>query len=309
MLRRQDLADADSGRVLLDDESLPFVGREEADGGSPNDWRPKMLKKCLAIGTLGVVTAGAVAGTGAWSYVKTGVHSAKTSMRDSMPVEWEIKRARQMIDELEPEIQDNMLKVTREKVEVSRLADQIEDKADLLASSRGDIMRLRNDLESGAVEFVYRKKSYSEDQVKDELKRRFSQFVTHQATNDKLEKILSARTTNLHAATAKLDEMLSAKRELEVRIEELEARLTLVGVAEASSHIAVDDSLLSNTRQLLDDISTRIEVKEQLVASAGSFQGSIQLDDENSPELLEEIAEYFGEGDAEVKTLLSSHEL
>lgn len=268
-----------------------------------------MLKKCLAIGTLGLVGVGAVAGTGAWSYVKTGVRSAQSSVRDSMPVDWEIKRARQMIDELEPEIQDNMLKVTRERVEVKNLAAQIEDKEKLLAESRSDIMRLRNDLESGAVKFVYQKKSYSEDQVKDELKRRFTQFVSHQATNEKLEKILAARQTNLAAATAKLDEMLSAKRDLEVRVEELEARLTLVGVAEASSYIAVDDSLLSNTRQLLDDISTRIEVKEQLVASSGALQGGIDLSDDESPELLDEIAEYFGEDDAEVKTLLSSHDL
>ena len=269
------------------------------------------MKKCLAAGALGLLGLGAVASTGAWSYVKTGVRTASTSVRDSMPVDWEIKRARQMIDELDPEIQDNMLKVTRERVEVRKLAEQIADKTQLLSKSRSDIMRLRDDLESGSTRFVYDKINYSEDQVRDELRRRFAQYTAHDATNQKLEKILAARQKNLTAATAKLDEMLAAKNELEVRIEELEARLTLVGVAEASSSITVDNSLLSKTQELLDEIGTKIEVKEQLVASAGAMQGSINLDDEAAPELLDEIASYFGEDlpAEEGRTLLSSHEL
>lgn len=269
------------------------------------------MKKCLAVGALGLLGLGAVASTGAWSYVKTGVHTASTSVRDSMPVEWEIKRARQMIDELDPEIQDNLLKVTREGVEVRKLAEQIADKTELLSKSRSDIMRLRDDLESGSTRFVYNKKNYSEDQVRDELRRRFAQYTAHDATNQKLEKILEARQKNLNAAAAKLDEMLAAKNELEVRIEELEARLTLVGVAEASSNITVDNSLLSKTQELLDEIGTKIEVKEQLVASEGAMQGSINLDDEPAPELLDEIASYFGEDvpAEEGRTLLSSHEL
>lgn len=268
-----------------------------------------MLKKFIVIGMLGVVSAATVAGTGAWSYVKTGVHTAHDSVRNSVPVEWEIQRARQMIDELEPEIHNNMLTVTRERIEVKKLAEQIAEKDELLAKSRNDIMRMKNDLESGSVKFVYARRTYSAGQVKEDLDRRFAQYKAHEATTDKLVKILTAREKNLNAATQKLDEMLSAKRELEVSIEDLQARLTLVGVAETSSHLSLDDSLLSNTRQLLDDISTKIEVKEQLVAGQGILDGNIQLDDDNSPELLDEIANYFGDSNAEVKTMLSSHEL
>ncbi|MCA9125627.1 MAG: hypothetical protein KDB22_01015 [Planctomycetales bacterium] len=268
-----------------------------------------MLKKLTMLGLVAAVSAAGIAGTGAWSYVRTGMHTAHESVRNNVPVDWEIKRARQMIDDLKPEIVKNMQIVAREEVEVAKLSEQITQKQDLLAKSRDDIMRLKEDLESGSARFVYRKKSYSAEQVQEELAHRFKQFQVHEATAKKLEQILTARENNLDAARLKLEGMLAAKRELEVEIENLNARLTMVAVAQTSSPVSIDDSHLSNTRQLLDEISTRIDVAERLVASEGALQGTIQLDDPTSPELLDEIANYFGEDDAEVTTLLSSHEL
>ena len=43
----------------------------------------------------------------------------------------------------------------------------------------------------------------------------------------------------------------------------------MVEVAQTSSPVSLDDSQLSNTRKLLDEIRTRIDVQETLVASEG----------------------------------------
>ena len=264
-----------------------------------------MCKKLTKLGILGILGAVAIASTGAWSYVKTGVSTASQSIRDSVPVDWEIKRARQMIEDLKPEIRKNLEIVTREEIGVKRLAEEIDTKETQLAKSRNEIMRLKGDLESGSVRFVYAGRSYSQDQVRDDLGNRFKQFQVHEQTTNKLSQILTARQKNLDAARRKLDEMLAAKRELEVEVENLQARLTLVEVAQTSSPVSVDDSHLSQTRQLLDEIRTKIDVAEQIVASEGALEGTIQLDDPTSPDLLNEIADYFGEGRAEVETLVS----
>lgn len=269
-----------------------------------------MLKKLTLLGVIGVLSAVGIVGTGAMSYIRTGVHAAHESVQDNVPVEWQIKRARQMISDLKPEIVKNMQVVAREEVEVKKLGEQIEQKEELLSKSADEIMRLKGDLESGSVRFVYAKRSYTADQVKEDLSHRFKQFKVHEATTEKLQQILHARENNLSAARLKLDGMLAAKRELEVEIENLNARLTMVAVAQTSSPVSIDDSHLSSTRQLLDEISTKIDVAERLVASEGALEGAIQLDDPTSPELLDEIAQYFGDEDeAELKTLLSSHEL
>ena len=265
-----------------------------------------MLKKIAILSAVGLASTAALAGTGAWSYMRTGIRCASESVHESVPITWEIKRARQMIQDLKPEIARNLQVVAREESGVQRLASEIKAKEDQLAKSRGDIMRLKGDLESGSVRFVYAGRSYTEVQVKEDLSNRFKQFQVHEETTAKLNQVLTAREKNLEAARRKLDSMLAAKRELEVEVENLQARMTMVEVAQTSSPVSIDDSHLSSTRQLLDDIRTRIDVAERMVASEGALDGAIQLDEPASENLLDEIADYFGEGRAEIESLVSS---
>ena len=192
---------------------------------------------------------------------------------------------------------------------MQRLGEEITAKQAVLTKGREDIMRLKDDLKTGATRFVYAGRTYSQDQVRDDLSNRFKQFQVHEQTTHKLNQILAAREKNLDAARRKLDEMLSAKRELEVEIENLQARLTMVQVAQTGNPIALDDSHLSGTRRLLDDIGTRIDVAERLAASEGVMQGAIQLDEVKTSDVLKEIADYFGDGRAEVESLVSSQSL
>ena len=126
-----------------------------------------------------------------------GYHSASDAVRDSVPIDWEIKQARQMIEDLKPEISKNLQVVAREEVGVQRLAAEIKAKETQLAKSRNDIMRLKGDLESGSVKFVYAGRSYSEDQVKEDLSNRFKQFQVHEETTGKLNQVcrLGKRTS------------------------------------------------------------------------------------------------------------------
>lgn len=265
-----------------------------------------MFKKLALITVLGTGSAIALAATGAWSYVRTGVHTASESVRDNVPIEWEIKRARQMITDLKPEIERNVRVVAREEVAVEHLSEEITAKETLLAKSRNDIMRLKGDLETGSVHFVYAGRNYSEDQVREDLSNRFKQFQVYEQTTDKLKQVLAAREKNLDAARRKLDGMLAAKRELEVEIENIQARLTMVEVAQTTSAVALDDSQLSGARKVLDELRTRIDVAERMVASEGALEGTIQLEEPTSSDLLNEIADYFGEGRAEVESLVST---
>ncbi|MEM8736252.1 MAG: hypothetical protein AAGG44_18625, partial [Planctomycetota bacterium] len=245
------------------------------------------------------------------SYVRTGYKAASQAVSDSVPIEWELKRARDMIEELKPEIEKNLQVVAREEVGVQQLAAEIESKETLLAKSQEDILRLKGDLEKG-VRFVYRGRSYSENQVREDLSRRFKKYKDYEATTEKLTQVLAAREKNLDAARSKVEEMVAARRELEIEVENLQARMTLLDVARTSSPVALDDSHLSDTKQLLQDIRTRIEVADKMVANEGVLTGEIQLGEEaTSPELLDEIADYFGDEPvaAESEVLLSTHRL
>ncbi|MEC8555272.1 MAG: hypothetical protein VXZ82_09740 [Planctomycetota bacterium] len=272
-----------------------------------------MCKKFIVLGVLGAVAAVGLLSTGAMSYVRTGYNTASAAVKESVPIDWEIKRARDMIKSLKPEIDKSRALVAREEVKVARLAKEVQAKEEMLVQSQKDILRLKGDLEgTTSTRFVYAGRTYTAQQVRDDLESRFDQFKVAEETTHKLSQVLLAREKNLDAARRKLDGMQSAKRQLEVEIENLQARLTMVEVAQTNNPVDLDDSHLSQTRDLLDQLAIRIEMQETMHSTEGGLVGNIQLDDPKSPELLNEIANYFDgtsskseiEGNSEV--LLSS---
>jgi len=256
----------------------------------------KMLKKILLGSALTASAGGLLLGTSAYSYLKTGVHSLRDSLKDQIPIEVEIKRARELITDLKPEIASNLKLIAREESEVTKLQREVSGKQTSLAKSKDSILKLKEDLQSGVRYVTYQGKKYSIEQVRQDLGDRFKHHQSLEATSDKLVKILDARERNLVAARRKLDEMLAAKRELEVQVENLQARLTMVQVAQAGSQFAVDEGAISQVRQALDEIATRIDVAEKLANGLDEI-GSVPVEAQLEPEdLIEKISEYFLEG-------------
>jgi len=262
-----------------------------------------MLKKML------VVTGGAMLllalffGRDAYSYVSTSVDWVRQSAKNSVPVEFEIERARKMIKDLTTPIKDAKVSITREVVAVKHLQDRLDKTDALLVKNLNDIQRLRHDLDQGTTTFVYAGRSYSETQVKSDLEKRFKIYKRKSDTADKLRQVVEARLRGIEASNEKLNSMVMAKRQLEVDVENLEARQKMVEVAKASSKLTFDDSDLARTQSLIDEIGVRISVSEELVNSETNFTGQIQLDDTNTSNVLEEIDRYLDErGSSKVGT-------
>lgn len=253
----------------------------------------KMLKKILLGSALAASAGGLLLGTSAYSYVKTGVHSLRDSVKDQIPIEVEIKRARELITDLKPEIASNLKLIAREEVEVAKLQREVNVRQTSLSKSKDSILKLKEDLQSGVRYVTYHGKKYSIEQVRQDLGDRFKHHQSLEATSEKLVKILDARERNLIAARRKLDEMLAAKRELEVQVENLQARLTMVQVAQAGNQFAVDDGAISQVRQALDEIATRIDVAEKLASGADEI-GSVPVEaHEHHEDLAERISAHF----------------
>src|SRR5215470_735528 len=217
-----------------------------------------MVKKGIFLATAVAILTGLLFGREGFSHVKTSLGWVRQSVRESVPVEFEISRARQMIKDLDPEIHRNMHLIAKEEVEVKHLRDQLGDADKQLVKNRSDIERLTRDLKSGDSHFVYCGKSYSSKQVENDLTRRFEQYKVKEATLGKLTQVLAARERGLDAAREKLKTMQAAKGQLEVDTANLDARLEMVKVAQSTSEFNFDDSRLSRTKELIRDISCRI---------------------------------------------------
>lgn len=262
-----------------------------------------MLKKILIGSALVAGTGALIGGTSAMSYVRTGYHSVRDHIKDQIPIDLEIKRVRDMIQNLKPEIAENLRIIAREEVEVAKLQKEVQAKGASLVKSKEAILRLKDDLQSGVKFVSYGGRSYDMDQVKKDLNDRFKHFQTQEATFDKLEKVLEAREKNLEAARRKLDAMLAAKRQHEVAVENLQARWTMHQVVDSGSQYSLHDSSLKDVRETLDDISTRLDVAEKMMNLDETTTGIPVLEESAPDDLVDQITQYFGTDKIETEAL------
>ncbi|MCA9258830.1 MAG: hypothetical protein KDA61_06505, partial [Planctomycetales bacterium] len=174
-----------------------------------------MLKKL--VGTVAVL---AVAGlvlsqSPLGSYLSTSCHRVADSVENSVPLEFQIDRARDMVRDLEPEIKRSMHVIAKEEVAVDQLNGRIDAARDKADQEKAEIMRLQSDLSGGANVFRYAGHTYSAAEVRSDLTRRFTRFKTSDATLDSLQQMRDARQRNLDAAREKLTAMMSAQRQLQ----------------------------------------------------------------------------------------------
>ena len=252
-----------------------------------------MVKKGLMVGGAVLVLLGLLFGREGFSYAKHSLGSFRQGVRDSVPVEFEIGRARQMIKDLDPEIHRNMHLIAKEEVETKHLRDQLADAEKQVAKNRSEIERLTADLKRGDSTFVYAGKAYTEKQVETDLTRRFEAFKVKEATLEKLRQILVARERGLEAGREKLKAMQSAKGQLEIDVANLEARLEMVKVAQSTSEFNFDDSRLARTKELVSGIGARIDVAEKLVNAETTYPGQISLEEPADSDITEQITNYF----------------
>lgn len=261
-----------------------------------------MLKKLIFAGGVVALLSTMALGVPLWSWARCGASWVSDSAGDAVPLEWELKRARQMISDLRPEIEGNAERIAREKVEVARLKSRVSESQERLSKTQSDIERLSEDLRSGDDAYTYAGRTYTSQQVKSDLGHRFKRYKTRKQTADKLRQMLDAREASLAAAHERMDAMLSAKRQLEVEVENLQARVSSLRVAQTSSKLNLDDSQLAQTRELLDDIATRIDVAEETMSVDAEYFGQIELDEPREENLLDEISVYFDSDSTQPKS-------
>jgi chromosome segregation ATPase len=255
-----------------------------------------MIRKAL----FGVVAVGLTTvflfGRDAASYVGTTYHRLTGAVKESVPVEFQIDRAQAMVRDLEPEIRRSMHVIAKEEVQLEQLNKQIDASEAKTAQDKREILRLQSDLGQNKDVYRYASRSYSPEQVKQDLSRRFARFKVSDETLANLQSMRDAREQNLDAAQQKLAAMINARRKLEVDVENLRAKHKLVQVAQATSDYQFDESQLSRAKELIADIRTQLDVSAKLANADVNVEVEIPLDEATPSDITDQVAEYFGIG-------------
>ncbi|HEY7690631.1 MAG TPA: hypothetical protein VH835_18165 [Dongiaceae bacterium] len=255
-----------------------------------------MIKKGLLVLTgLSLVTV-ILFGRNAASYVSTAYDRLTGSVKASVPVEFEIDRARKMVRDLAPEIRHAMHVIAKEEVALEQLNKQIDGAESQASKEKREILQLQADLGRNKDIYRYASRSYTADEVKDDLSRRFNRFKVADDTLSSMRQMRDARTKNLDAAQQKLAAMVNARRKLDIDIQSLEAKRKLVEVAQASSDYVFDDSQLARAKELITDIRTRLDVAARLANADVNAGAEIPLEEATPSDITDQVAKYFGLG-------------
>jgi hypothetical protein len=250
--------------------------------------------KRIVLGTVIVLGAGfLVFGTGVGSYMRSSGRMIKTAVKDSIPVEFEIQRARDLLEDLIPEMQANLRIVASEEVDVANLEKEIDRERDSVKIEGERIQGLRSTLKTQVVSYSISGREYSRTDLVDELARRFEQWrmaeILLQGKND----LLKNRKRSLDAAVGKLEKTRLARLELATQIESLEAQFRLVQSQSAGSEFRLDDTKLAQTNRVISDLKKRLEVTQRVLAREARFVENIPLDTVSEESLVGRVDAYF----------------
>ena len=256
-----------------------------------------MICKLIKLGLLGVagvaLVGGFVFGREMVSYVSSSARSVRHAVKDSVPVEFELRRARDLVDDIVPEMQANVRIIAQQEVEIERLRRDISDSRKSLDEERVKVVKLRDALTTSNASFTFGRFTYSRDQLKEDLARRFDTLKEAEVVLSGKERLLSNREKSLAAAVQTLERTRQQKSLLESQIAALEGQNQLVRAAAVGSNFEIDNSKLAQTERLIAEIKKQLDVAERVLAHEARFVEPIQVDTVSEKDLLTQIDEHL----------------
>ena len=212
-----------------------------------------------------LLTGGVLLGTDIFSYVRSSAKSVRTVVRDGVPLDFELQRARDMVEDILPELRANVRVIAQEEVEIAHLRRDINLATEKLDAQRQSVSAFRNKLRSSDVSFVVHGRHVSREQVTEQLASVLDRFKQAEATLTSKHRLLEAREKSLAAAHSVLERSQARKVELEQKIEALTAQHRLVQAQAVGTKVSIDDTQLARADKLITDIQKRLETAQRVL--------------------------------------------
>lgn len=255
----------------------------------------RWLKRSVIVVAGVTVVGGLLFGKDVSSYVRSSAKSVRTVVKDSVPIDFELRRVRDLLDEIIPEMHASIRLIAKEEVEVAGLNVDISNSVKSVEEETSRIAKLRDALATPQARYCFAGQEYPRSYVKADLANRFERFKESELHLASQRRILATRENALHAAMQLLERTRSRKRTLADQIESLTSQHRLVKAAAVGSHIQVDNSKLAQTEKLIRQIKKRLDVAERVLAHESKFTQAIPVDAVVEADLLTQVDDYFQE--------------
>jgi DNA repair exonuclease SbcCD ATPase subunit len=253
-----------------------------------------LIKKAVVGTALGAGALYLAFGTSAPSYVKTAFHNFRHTVKNQVPVQFDIDRAREEIKGLEPAIKDGIAEVAWARNEIKGLEREISTTRANLEAERTAMKTIRTSLDTGDYRLAGPVR-YTEDEVKADLAHRLDSYKNSKRTLEDREATLKAKMKTLAAAESHLKQMAEAKKALSVKIEGIEARLRMIETTRADRDFHFDDSALARAKESVSDLEKRLDVLTLQAEMEGKYSDTgVPIGIEPGRDVVKELDAEFG---------------
>ena len=199
------------------------------------------------------------------SMIQTSARSLQDSARQAVPVEFELQRAKDKVNEILPDLQSQVRMIAEEEVAIASLADEVQQDEKKLLIQEANLAELRDSMRTTQVSFKINGRGLNRQQLTEHLKIRLDHFKQGQHSLDCKQRLLDKRQEGLAAALAMLDQMRTRQSELKLKVESLAAQHRLIKASQIQTGTLADGSQLSQADQLLSQLETRLAVAERVL--------------------------------------------
>ena len=267
----------------------------------------KVIKWTL-IGTVTLgVTAFFLLGQHTGSYVRTIGNSVRESVRGSIPVEFEIRRAEKLIREIDPELLECCRDVATAQVELEELERNVSRLEEAVAAQESKLKRGVDSLgDAETTSYWVGEASYPRHRVESDLARTLDLYKNNTAMLKSKRALIERQSMAVSASLAKLDSVRNRKAELEHSIAALKVqKKQLDAMAATSLRYNLDDSTLSQAEEVLRQVKKRLDISQKMIEDDIFFTESATLPSTPARDIVTEIKVQFSEKVEPAKKALS----
>jgi len=248
-----------------------------------------------ALAVLGLLTV--LSFTKVGSYANLALKKTRNAVAQSVPVEVEIERLKEEVKNLVPDLNKNIALVANEMAAVERLDREIKVTKTNLNEQKARLVQMTHWIESGETQFIVNNKVFNKDQIAERMARDYESYKRATSELTFRERELALKNKALDSAREQLQAMKDKEQELKLQIAELEAELRAVRVAQTRSQFQIDDSRLSDIKQSIEELRTRVNAERYRVELEGQFANGtdIQTTEKATPRPVRDLAKEIRE--------------
>jgi chromosome segregation ATPase len=260
-----------------------------------------MIRKTLKMVTALAVVVGGVGflalGTDLPSYAATVFQSVRDGVQDQIPIDLQLKRAEQLLEEVDPQIESCKRDVARAEVELEELLGSVQHLEQVVTREQGQLQagqRRLVQVETVSASLVPAEVA-SRRRLERSLQRKVDSYRNNLSILKTKRSLIERQQEAVDAARQRLLAVRSQQEELQDMIRSLRTQQQWVEAMAANQRdFRLDDSALSEAKDALEEIQKRLDVKQRMLENEVVYHVDDQVFGEPADrDVVREIVELF----------------